>query len=95
MLTRALLQQRRTHDALTIGDYCSVEQENPTCFVYERWYDNQRCLVALNFSEDEQVVRLPGYRAGRMLLSTYMDDGSKQDVVELHLRANEGVLMEV
>ncbi len=96
VLTRALLQQRRTLAALTIGAYRSVEQDNPACFVYERQYDDQRCLVALNFSENDQVVKLPGYSSGRILLSTYMDaGGSALDVAELSLRGNEGVLLEM
>ena len=97
MLTRALLQRRRAHEALTLGDYRSVEQDNPTCFVYERWHHDQRCLVALNFSGDEQVVMLPGYSGGKVLLSTYMDiDGAnEQDLSELRLRPNEGVLVEM
>ena len=95
MLVSALLQQRRTHDALTLGDYRSVEQDNPTCFVYERQYRDLRCLVALNFSGDEQVVRLSGYGEGRVLLSTYMDREGGQGLQELRLRAIEGVLMEI
>lgn len=92
MLVRALLHERRTHDALTLGDYRSVEQDNPVCFVYERRYQDRRCLVALNFSADEQVVKLPEYSEGRLLLSTYMDGGSERDLPELRLRPNEGVL---
>jgi alpha-glucosidase len=96
MLTRALLQQRRTLAALTIGAYRSVEQDNPACFVYERQYDDQRCLVALNFSEHEEVVKLPEYSSGSILLSTYMDEGEGTlDVAELRLRSNEGVLLEM
>lgn len=96
MLTRALLERRRIYDALTAGDYRSVEQDNPTCFVYERHYHERRCLIALNFSEDEQVVALP-YSEGRIVLSTYMDmDGANErELSALCLRPNEGVLMEV
>ena len=50
MLTRALLDVRRSHCALTLGSYQSVKQESATCFVYLRQYSDQRCLVALNFS---------------------------------------------
>lgn len=95
MLTRALLQLRRTHDALTLGDYRSVEQDNPTCFVYERQHHDERCLIALNFSQDEQIVILPAYGKGRVLVSTYMDGMGEWELSELRLRANEGVLVEM
>lgn len=95
MLTRALLQQRRTLAALTIGAYRSIDSDNPACFVYERQYDDQRCLVALNFSGYEQVVKLPGYSSGRIVLSTYMDGGGTLDLPELRLRCNEGILVEI
>src|SRR2546423_15530532 len=70
-LTRALLAVRRSHSALTLGSYQSVEQQSATCFVYQRQHAEQRCLLALNFSAQEQVVTLPGQ--GRVLLSTHLD----------------------
>lgn len=93
MLTRALLQQRRKLAALALGTFRSVDQDNPTCFVYERQHHDQRCLVALNFSGYDQVVKLPGYGQGSILLSTYMDEESKQGLPELRLRPNEGILI--
>ncbi|HKV60001.1 MAG TPA: alpha-amylase family glycosyl hydrolase, partial [Ktedonobacteraceae bacterium] len=93
MLTRALLQERRKLAALTLGTFHSIDQDNPTCFVYERQYHDQRYLIALNFSEYDQVVKLPDYGQGRILLSTYMDGEGTCDLPELYLRSNEGVLM--
>jgi len=72
MLTRTLLAVRRSHSALTLGSYQSVTQESDTCFVYQRQYADQRCLVALNFSAQEQVVALPEQGQGRVLLSTHL-----------------------
>ncbi len=95
MLTRALLDVRRSHSALTLGSYQSVEQENATCFVYLRQYVNQRCLVALNFSTQDQVVTLPEQGRGRVLLSTHLDREERIPLAEIHLRGNEGLLIEV
>ena len=80
---------------MTPGSYQSVEQENNTCFVYLRMYANQRCLVALNFSTQDQVVMLPEQGQGRVLLSTH---GGREELIslsEVHLRGNEGLLIEV
>ena len=95
MLTRRLLELRKATPALTFGSYQSVEQENDTCFVYLRQHANQRCLVALNFSMQNQVVRLPESGQGRVLLSSYIDREGFISLSEIHLRANEGLLVEV
>src|SRR5947208_4474801 len=95
MFTRRLLELRRAFPALTPGSYQSVEQENITCFVYLRQYANQRCLVALNFSTQDQVVMLPEQTQGRVLLSTHGDREELISLSEVHLRGNEGLLIEV
>ena len=77
------------------GSYQSVEQENATCFVYLRQNADQRCLVALNFSTQEQVVTLPEQGQGRVLLSTHENREGLIPLAELHLRGNEGLLIEV
>ena len=92
-LTRALLDVRRSHAALTLGSYRSIEQENATCFVYLRQYADQYCLVALNFSAQQQVVTLPQWRQGRILLSTYLDREEYILLSAIHLRGNEGLLI--
>ena len=93
MLTHTLLELRRSQPALTLGLYQSIEQENPTCFVYLRQHHDQRYLVVLNFSAQEQLVKLQGQ--GHIILSTHMDREGSLDLSEVHLRGNEGVLMEV
>ena len=95
MLTRALLDVRRSNYALTLGSYQSVKQESATCFVYLRQYSDQSCLVALNFSAHDQVVTLPEQGQGRVLLSTHLDCEGLIHLSEVHLRGNEGLLIEV
>jgi alpha-glucosidase len=95
MFTRLLLELRRALTALTLGSYQSVEQENVTCFVYLRQYANQRCLVALNFSTQDQVVMLTEQVQGRVLLSTHGDREELILLSEIHIRGNEGLLIEM
>ncbi|MGZ3647220.1 MAG: alpha-amylase family glycosyl hydrolase [Ktedonobacteraceae bacterium] len=95
MLTRRLLELRKATPALTFGSYQSVEQKNDTCFVYLRQHANQRCLVALNFSTQDQVVKLSELGQGRVLLSTHVDREELIPLSEMPLRANEGLLVEV
>ena len=76
-----------------MGSQQSIGQPNPTCFVYQRQHADQCCLVALNFSAQDQVVTLPGQ--GRVLLSTHLDREGPLLLSEVHLRENEGLLIEV
>jgi alpha-glucosidase len=94
-LTRTLLDLRRSLPALTLGSYQSVDQENETCFVYLREYEDQRFLIALNFSPEEQVVKRAGQGQASILLSTHRDRTETQDLSELRLRANEGLLIKI
>jgi alpha-glucosidase len=89
------LELRRALPALTLGSYQSVEQEKFTCFVYLRQHGNQRCLVALNFSTQGQVLMLPELVQGRVLLSTHGEREERIPLLEVHLRGNEGLLIEV
>ena len=51
--------------------------------------------MALNFSAQDQVVTLPGQGQGRLLLSTYLDREGPIPLLELHLRGNEGLLIDM
>ncbi len=95
MLVRTLLDVQRSHSALSLGSYQSVDQENATCFVYLRQSSNQRYLIALNFSDQEQTVKLPEMGKGRIVLSTYLDREELIDLALLRLRRNEGNVIEL
>ena len=94
-LVRRLLELRRSSPALVLGSYRSLDQENDACFVYLREQNEQRYLVVLNHSSQEQIVRLPEVGQGRIVLSTHMDRESEVDLAEFQLRANEGYLVEI
>jgi alpha-glucosidase len=95
MLVHALLEQRRASPALTIGSYQSLDQENENCFVYLRQHNDQRYVVALNVSAQDQLLKLPGLGQGSIVLSTGMDREGSIELSEFHLRGNEGCLIEM
>ncbi|HLZ81289.1 MAG TPA: alpha-amylase family glycosyl hydrolase [Ktedonobacteraceae bacterium] len=95
MLVHALLERRRASPALTIGSYQTLDQENENCFVYLRQHNEQRFVVALNVSAQDQLVKLPGLGQGSIILSTEMDREGSLDLSEFHLRENEGCLIEM
>ena len=78
-----------------MGSQRSLEQPNPACFDYLRQHGRQRYVVALNFSAHEQVVSLPEQGQGRLLLSTHLDHEGPMALGEMHLRGNEGLLIEM
>lgn len=94
-LTHALLQLRRATPALSLGGYTSIESMSPDCLVYQRQYEQQRCLIALNFSGSEQRISLPGTDGGRILLSTYLDRNEAVEPGDVRLRPHEGVMIEL
>ena len=94
-LVRALLTLRRSSPALNVGSLRSLDQPNPACFVYLRQHGSQHYLVALNFSSQDQLVTLPEQGQGRLLLSTHLDQEGPIELGEMHLRGNEGLLIEV
>jgi len=94
-LTRALLDIRRTTPALSTGSYYPIENVPNACFVYLRELPGQLCLIALNFSGDEQVLSLPEMGSGRIVISTYLDREEQVDLAAFHLRSNEGCIIEL
>jgi alpha-glucosidase len=94
-LTRRLIELRRSTPALTTGSYRPIEGAPNGCFVYLRESSSQRYLIALNFSGDEQAVKLPEMGNGRIILSTYSDREEPVDLALLRLRRDEGYIIEV
>src|SRR5258708_31184341 len=94
-LVHALLTLRRALPRLTVGSQQSFDQPNPNCLGYLRRHSDQHCLVVLNFSAQDQVVALPGEGQGRVLLSTHLDREGLISLTEMHLRGNEGLLIEM
>ena len=92
-LTHALLEFRRTTPALNRGSYRPVDTIPEDCFVYLRQFGNQRCLIVLNFSSREQIVRVAEFGAGQLILSTHLDREKLIDLTAVCLRGNEGCLI--
>jgi alpha-glucosidase len=65
---RRLLGVRRENPALVRGGYEALETENADCLVFRRVGPEQICVVALNYGEQEQPVRLP--HSARVIFSS-------------------------
>ncbi len=61
---------------------------------FVRQSDEQRWLVALNFTSKPRRVRLPGHARARVLLSTHLDRAETVSG-EVNLRPDEGVIASI
>jgi alpha-glucosidase len=88
-LHRKLIELRREHPALSVGDYRHVYTDDYV-IMYDRLIEDERFRVALNLSHAPQ--RLAWEQAGaKVVLSTHMDrDGEVGHALEL--RADEAVV---
>ena len=89
-LYRELIALRRRYPALSIGAFRLVSADSDI-LVYERRHEEQRLLVALNFSCEERHVSAPAETIKEILISTNLDR-SGETTPELKLRPNEGVI---
>lgn len=94
-LTHRLIELRRSLPALSRGSFHVIKGVPDDCFVYLRQLGSLHCLVALNFSSQEHVVKLPEMGDGRILLSTHLDREEQVHLALLRLRSKEGCLLKV
>lgn len=97
MLTKRLIELRRRHPALSVGEHRLVltDVKGPVV-AYRRLHESGNFLVALNLSSDRVTFDLSyGYRHLKSVLSTIpgTEEGEYRDQVTL--RPDEGLLLQV
>ena len=55
-----MIRYRKENPTLIYGDYQCVMENDPNMYIYERWDDQHRFLIALNMSDHDVTVELPG-----------------------------------
>lgn len=94
-LYRALIETRREHLALSVGDYAQLATSAPDVLAYERELGAQRLIVLLNFGGEPREVSLPQTDAARrVLLSTGLGRTGERVGRSLALQPHEGVIVE-
>lgn len=91
-LTRRLLQLRREHPVLRIGDF---ERFGPTpdgTFAFRRISVDGQLTIALNLTGEPR--RVPGGGPGRVLIGTERDRDGAWVEADVELRPNEAVVIE-
>jgi alpha-glucosidase len=90
-LYRALIRLRRDNDVLSIGDL-RLLVANEHVLVYERRLGSRRVVVALHMTGQARSITFQR-GAQEIFLSTYLDDSGRSNVDEIHLRADEGMVL--
>ena len=90
MLYHRLIELRRSSAALTLGPYQPVAMTGDL-LAYMRQSGTQRFLIALNLGGEPHALAAP--HEGTLALSTYLDRDAELISGELHLRANEGIVI--
>lgn len=93
-LYRRLIEFRQGEPALTVGSYTPIHAEGDL-LAFEREYEGDRFLVALNLGPNATSLALTAEQVGSVVLSTHEGrEGAGVNGV-LELRANEGVVVRV
>ncbi len=90
-LYRALIRLRRDSEALLIGDVRLLAATEHV-LAYERQRAGQRVMVVLNMTGEARTLPV-GDLGCEILLSTYLDDPGRSDGENIHLRADEGLVL--
>jgi alpha-glucosidase len=91
-LYRRLLLLRRSHPALSVGEYEAVAATGDL-LAYLRRAQGECILVALNLASEPYSLSIDSLGTGQILLSTHMDRSHERVVGSIGLRPDEGVIM--
>ena len=92
----ALLALRRNSDALTIGSVEIIDAGADEVLAFVREHNDERVLVALNFSTKEHTLKFAGYgETAQVVITTHCDRSGMGSLSHFTLRENEGVVIQL
>jgi alpha-glucosidase len=92
-LYKRLIELRRRHKALSIGQYAQIMCEGQV-LAFERFDAAERLLVALNLGHEKVALPL-ALSAGTILLSTHLDRAGETFSGHCELRPDEGLIVDL
>lgn len=94
-LYKKLIHFRKKSKALLYGKYSYINLRNSAIFSFGRHYGDEKILVIVNFTMDEQTVSL-NIKKAEIICNTYMDwQERKLDFKKFILRKNEGYVIKI
>ena len=91
-LYRRLIQLRRIEPALAVGDHVPMRSRHGV-LLHKRAFAGREILIALNIMPDPRFVE--SRQAGRLLLSTCLDNEDIDVKSPFLLRGGEGVIVRI
>lgn len=91
-LYRQLIAMRQTEPTLHSGQFQPLRSQSQV-LLFERCSKDRRFLIALNTTTGSRTVAL--HDRGMLRLNTHLDRLDESVAWQLHLRPNEGVVMEM
>ncbi len=88
-----LIQLRKNHSIIVWGDYQELSPNDPSLFVFERFFQGEKWLIIANFYQTNAVYYDKQRKAARIILSNYSD--SSLNLEELPLRSYEAVVYQL
>ncbi|MGY3793941.1 alpha-glucosidase [Aquimarina sp. 433] len=91
---RSLLKIRKQHDVFVFGEFEEIEFNSPNLYIYKKTLENRSIIVALNFTESDQVFKTSGVvNEYKVLINNYADLHSKEN--DLILRPYQGLVLDI
>lgn len=90
-LYKSLINLRKTRKSLSEGKHIPVDFKNPNILGFTRQEKDEKTLVLVNFSKEEQKVKLPK-GDWKIILTTHLDQINK-DENQVSLRPSEGIIL--
>lgn len=90
-LYKTLIHYRKNSKVLLFGEYVPIENSNSNIFSFIRSIENEKILVTLNFSGNEEIFSM-GATRGKIVCNTLLDknQGEEVDLEKFYMRPNEG-----
>ena len=78
---KKMIRLRKQYDCLVYGEYKLYLEEDPNVFIYSRFTNDQTALVICNFSDSQQMIKLPDFKklTGKLILSNYNNHTNEAD----------------
>lgn len=94
-LYKRLLWFRNANPVLQAGSYRGIDTDNDGCFTYLRELDAERYLIALNFTDQFQLLSIPEFKKGAVVISTHLDRDETILLSGLSIRPHEGLIVAI
>ena len=78
---KKMIRLRKQYDCLVYGEYKLYLAEDPNVYMYSRFINDQTALVICNFSDSQQMIKLPDFKklTGQLILSNYNNHTNEAD----------------